>query len=311
MDSMWVDDDNIYRNVWSSDDVIPSDMELEEPINIEFLNSKNGANNAYWLFTRENPTHPQLIINGDVSTIRNSNYVANRPLMVVVHGWSGSVNSVLNTRITAAFLATTDVNVIVVDWQELAAANYVTAVAGVPSVGQHLGEFVNWLIENGGGVWDNVHLVGFSLGAHIVGNAGRTLDGRARRVTGLDPAGPLWHALLSSNALRATDGQYVEAIHTNVAAMGILNPIGDTDFYPNAGWHQPGCEDINQCSHSRAHALYASSILTDHFVGRRCINLTQALNNLCTGAALNMGNGNLNKTGYGIYGLSTSSVWPY
>ncbi|VVC95500.1 unnamed protein product [Leptidea sinapis] len=168
MDSMWVDDDNIYRNVWMSDDVVPSDMELEEPIDIEFLNSKNGANNAYWLFTRENPTHPQLIINGDVSTIRNSNYVANRPLKVVVHGWSGSVNSVLNTRITAAFLATTDVNVIVVDWQELAAANYVTAVAGVPSVGQHLGEFVNWLIENGGGVWDNVHLVGFSLGAHIV-----------------------------------------------------------------------------------------------------------------------------------------------
>lgn len=90
----------------------------------------------------------------------------------------------MNPLITAAFLSAMDANVIVVDWRGLASSNYFTAMAGVPSVGQHLGNFLIWLINTAGGNWNNVHLVGFSLGAHIVGNAGRTTGGRPSRVTG-------------------------------------------------------------------------------------------------------------------------------
>lgn len=85
---------------------------------------------------------------------------------------------------TSAFLAVQDCNVIVVDWRDLANRNYVTAANGVPGVGQFLGNFLIWLINTAGGNWNNVHLVGFSLGAHVVGNAGRTAGRRPRRVTG-------------------------------------------------------------------------------------------------------------------------------
>lgn len=101
-----------------------------------------------------------------------------------MHGWNGNGNAGVNTNGRDAFLAVSDCNVIVVDWRGLAGANYVSAVSGVPNIGQHLGNFLQWLISNGGGNWNNVHLAGFSLGAHVVGNAGRQSGSRVSRVTG-------------------------------------------------------------------------------------------------------------------------------
>ncbi|XP_061708238.1 uncharacterized protein LOC133518594 [Cydia pomonella] len=306
--SHYVDGESRY--IWMPDgDGKNHLVDLQEPVDYALLNSRNGANNAYWLYTRWNPNNPQVIIHGNANSLWSSNYVASRPLKVIVHGWNGSGNSGLNGVITSAFLAVEDANVIVVDWRTLAGSNYITAVAGVPSVGQALGDFVVWLRNTGGGVWTNVHLVGFSLGAHIVGVAGRQAGGRPARVTGLDPAGPLWQT--NSNAINSNSGVYVEGIHTDGYILGIFNPIGDADFYPNGGRSvQPGCPD-SSCSHERAHSLFASSVYFNHFVGRLCGNLNQAQNNQCTGAQFNMGNSNVNKRGSGIYGLTTGSSWPY
>lgn len=90
----------------------------------------------------------------------------------------------MNPQITSAFLAVQDCNVIVVDWRALADSAYTTAAAGVPNVGVHLGNFVTWLINTAGGNWNQVHFVGFSLGAHVVGNAGRQTGNRPARITG-------------------------------------------------------------------------------------------------------------------------------
>lgn len=105
-------------------------------------------------------------------------------MKVIVHGWNSNGNTDMNPLITAAFLAVQDANVIVLDWRALANSGYITAAAGVPNVGQHLGNFLVWLINTAGGNWNNVHLVGFSLGAHVVGTAGRAAGGRAARITG-------------------------------------------------------------------------------------------------------------------------------
>lgn len=125
-----------------------------------------------------------MIVNGNANSIWNSNYNGNRPIKVVVHGWNSDGNSPINPLITSAFLAVQDCNVIIVDWRSLANSLYTTAANGVPSVGQFLGNFLIWLINTAGGNWNQVHLVGFSLGAHVVGNAGRTTGSRPIRVTG-------------------------------------------------------------------------------------------------------------------------------
>lgn len=119
----------------------------------------------------------------------------------------------------------------------------------------------------------------------------------------MDPAGPQWGG--NSNALNRNNGLYVESIHTDGGSLGIMDPISDADFYPNGGRNpQPGCS-LSTCSHSRAHQLFASSVRTNHFVGRRCNNLQEARNVQCSGAAFNMGNAQLGKRGYVYIKITT------
>ncbi|XP_075970479.1 pancreatic triacylglycerol lipase-like [Anticarsia gemmatalis] len=300
------------RYIWMPDgEGVPRLVDLQETAPEEdLLEARNGANNQYWLFTRQNQNNRQVLVNGNINSVRNSNYRANRPTKVVVHGYNSNGNSPMNPAITSAFLAVQDCNVIVVDWHRLANSNlYTTAVNGVPSVGQHLGNFLVWLVNNVGGNWNQMHLVGFSLGAHVVGNAGRQAGRRPGRITGLDPAGPQWGG--NSRALNRNDGVYVEVIHTDGGALGIFDRIADADFYPNGGRNpQPGCW-ISPCSHGRAPDLFASSVRTNHFVGRLCSNINQATNNQCTGNQHRMGNGVIGKRGSGIYGLRTGASWPF
>ncbi|XP_059048030.1 pancreatic lipase-related protein 2-like, partial [Achroia grisella] len=299
------------RFIWMPDgDGVPLLVDLEESFDEELLNTRYGANNEYWLYTRKNPNISQLIVKGNANSAWNSNYASGRPLKVLVHGWQNNGNSSMNTLIKSAFLEEQDANVIVVDWHAFASSNYLTAAEGVPEIGEYLGNFLIWLINTAGGNWDNVHLVGFSLGAHVVGNAGRQVDGRAARVTGLDPAGPKWHG--NSKALNKQSGQYVEAIHTDGGVFGILEPIAHADFYPNGGKNpQPGCCLMSTCSHSRAYELFASSVLNNSFKGRGCKDLDQAKSVKCNGSIFSMGNGIISKRGFGIFGLKTGSSYPF
>lgn len=78
---------------------------------------------------------------------------------------------------------TFDVNLIIVNWSRLAIAGYVSAANAVPGVGRHLGRFVAFL-NSLGAPYSTMHLIGFSLGSHVVGNAGRFVGGRVARITG-------------------------------------------------------------------------------------------------------------------------------
>ncbi|CAH2050166.1 unnamed protein product, partial [Iphiclides podalirius] len=168
---------------------VPHLVDLHEEPDEDVLRKPTGVNNQYWLYTRSNPDTAQNITHGDEDSIRNSFYNGSKALAVTVHGWISNGNSDMNTLITSAFLDVLDTNVIVVDWSNLASSNYISATYGVPSVGEYLGNFLVWLIDTAGGDWNRVHLVGFSLGAHVVGAAGRTARGLAARVTAC--SGPL------------------------------------------------------------------------------------------------------------------------
>ena len=63
-----------------------------------------------------------------------------------------------------------DANVILVNWKEIAAKNYVTAVVSVKYVGRTVGNMINFLLSMGMNA-DATTIIGHSLGAHVMGIA--------------------------------------------------------------------------------------------------------------------------------------------
>ncbi|XP_048506017.1 lipase member H-A-like [Athalia rosae] len=106
-----------------------------------------------------------------------------------------------------------------------------------------IGRLLDQLILSGVSL-TSIHIIGFSLGAHVAGFAGKNVKlGVVRRITGLDPALPMFIAKDSAKRLHQTDAVYVDIIHTCAGTLGIKSHIGHADFYPNGGSEQSGCYD--------------------------------------------------------------------
>lgn len=113
--------------------------------------------------------------------------------------------------------------------------------------GEYIGDRIIDLYANYSANLSAFHLVGHSLGAHIAGFAGKTVQTltgiNLGRITGLDPAGPLFLLADADDRLANTDADLVVALHTDGGVNGYLGALGDIDFYANGGIpEQPGCQ---------------------------------------------------------------------
>ncbi|ODM96530.1 Pancreatic lipase-related protein 2 [Orchesella cincta] len=254
----------------------------------------------------------------DTVSLQRLTYRVGQPWKFIIHGFVTnyeykSVQDIKNAYLTR--MAHTDeahgsvCNIVMVDWGALGNPRtgddsnmvfYRFAVHNVPVVGKRVGEFILFLMKNGViRSLDEVHIIGFSLGAHVAGDAGNTLRAMASqppaRITGLDPAGPAFYDKLrfQQRHLNITDGRFVDVIHTNMGAMGTLKKLGHADFYPNGGGPiQQRCEveyeerkkkskgqrglpesklaTLNSCSHNKAPEFFTMSILNPNMIACKC-----------------------------------------
>ncbi|XP_046440216.1 pancreatic lipase-related protein 2-like isoform X2 [Daphnia pulex] len=146
----------------------------------------------FLLWTRRNPNEFQELLINDTAALQASNFDRKNPTRIYAHGFTGNGQNHWSLRLRDRFLEKEDCNFINVDWRHLAAGpDYPRAVANVQLVGSLTGSFVKFLVLKGADL-RRVHLIGFSLGAHVVGKAGQTMNGEIPRITGLDPAYPLF-----------------------------------------------------------------------------------------------------------------------
>ncbi|XP_076162425.1 uncharacterized protein LOC143144182 isoform X2 [Ptiloglossa arizonensis] len=200
------------------------------------------------------------------------------PTKVIVHGFGSSCDHVWVYEMRSALMTVHECNIVCVDWGPGSAVpNYVRAAANTRLVGRQLAKLVRSLNVP----LEKVHLIGFSLGAHVAGFAGAELA-NVSRITGLDPAGPLFESQDPRARLDETDANFVDVIHSNgeqllLGGLGSWQPMGDVDFYPNGGRMQTGCSNLflgavsdiiwssavegrSLCNHRRAYKLFTDSV---------------------------------------------------
>ncbi|XP_011182031.1 uncharacterized protein Pnliprp1_0 [Zeugodacus cucurbitae] len=205
---------------------------------------------------------------------------------VIVHGFGSACPHVWIYEMKTALMAVEDCIVICVDWENGATfPNYVRAAANTRLVGKQLAMLLQNLKEYKGLNLTRTHIIGFSLGAHVSGFAGAELPGLAR-ITGLDPAGPLFEAQHPKVRLDNSDAEFVDVIHSNgenliLGGLGSWQPMGHVDFYPNGGRVQTGCSNLfvgavtdfiwsaqtadeeegrSLCNHRRAYKFFIDSV---------------------------------------------------
>lgn len=237
----------------------------------EYQQQRVRVNVQYLLLTRKNMDCPQAF-NETSLTMENSHFNPSRPTKVIIHGYRalGSKPSWVK-RLGLALLRSQDVNVVVVDWVCSASFAYNLVVEIYREVAIQISVLINQL-QNQGCTLESFHFIGVSLGAHVAGFVGTLFEGKIGRITGLDPAGPMFKGADTYSRLDPSDAQFVDAIHTDSDYFGISIPVGHVDFFLNGGKDQIGC------ARSRFESMY-SYVICDHM---RALDVyISALNGLC------------------------------
>lgn len=233
------------------------------------------------LFTKESLSDPQ----------QPSNFNSSLPTKVIIHGYRaiGSKPSWVNA-LAQALLQAAKVNVLVVDWIYGASFAYNRVVQNYKEVAVQISSLINELLNRGSSL-ESFHFIGVSLGAHVAGFVGTLFEGKVGRITGLDPAGPMFKGRDRFDRLDPSDALFVEAIHTDSDYFGISIPVGHVDFFPNGGMDQTGCKRSRFssmygyfiCDHMRAVYIYISALNNScPLIGFPCLNYERFLAGQCT-----------------------------
>ncbi|XP_030640551.1 lipoprotein lipase isoform X2 [Chanos chanos] len=293
------------------------------------------ANSTDWMldfsdieskFALRTPDMPEddmcYIVPGQSDTIKECEFNPENKTFIVIHGWTvtGMYESWVPKLVMALHEREPMANVIIVDWLTRAQQHYTTSAAYTKLVGRDVAKFVTWLQGEVDYPWERIHLLGYSLGAHVAGIAGLLTRSKINRITGLDPAGPSFEYADAQSTLSPDDANFVDVLHTNTRgspdrSIGIQRPVGHIDIYPNGGTFQPGCDlqntvkmiaftgfqnmdQIVKCSHERSIHLFIDSLVNEHMqsFAYRC-NSKDAFNK---GMCLSCRKNRCNKVGYGV-----------
>ncbi|XP_057696491.1 lipoprotein lipase isoform X1 [Corythoichthys intestinalis] len=258
----------------------------------DWFEQKNEANQTAARFSLRTPSQPEddlcYIHPGQADSLAACAFNKTAKTFLIIHGWalSGMFESWVAKLVSALYEREKMANVIVVDWLSTAQNDYVIAAQNTKAVGQEVARFIDWIEETTNIPLDNLHLIGYSLGAHVAGIAGSHASNKVGRITGLDPAGPNFEGEHAHRRLSPDDADFVDVLHTFTRgslglSIGIQQPVGHVDIYPNGGIFQPGCNlrgalekiatfglfaaigDAVKCEHERSIHLFIDSLLNE------------------------------------------------
>ncbi|XP_020804936.1 pancreatic triacylglycerol lipase [Drosophila serrata] len=267
----------------------------------------------FTLHTRRQLDQPKYLDLNDPDSVQGMGIDPRGKIFLLVHGYleSGEIPWMWDmAKALLAYEPEGSACAVLIDWGGGASPPYVQAVANIRLVGAITAHVVHMLYEelrlpN----LDNVHIIGHSLGAHLSGYAGyhlqRDFGLKAARITGLDPAAPLFTDTDPIVRLDKTDAHFVDIVHTDAnplmkGGLGINMRLGHVDFFPNGGFDNPGCnkkfqdvvkkktlfltmQEFLGCNHIRSQQYFTESIGSKcPFLGITCDSFESFKDTKCT-----------------------------
>ncbi|CAK1549406.1 unnamed protein product [Leptosia nina] len=234
-----------------------------------------------WCYKSDNDyTKTELILPKDL--LASEYFNKNLRTVIYTFGFRASTNGSITKDVVKAYndyKKENDINFLLLDWEKEANSGlggvileYPTSgVLNAKTIGKELGDNLLVLSDNGVNLGD-VHLIAHSLGAHLMGYAGKRVNQKKKsigRITGLDPAGPLYTGPISIEGLRKGDATFVDIVHSNPGLYGTSDSDGDVDIWTNCDMlRQPGCpnktsnffSEDDRCSHDRAPLYFVETL---------------------------------------------------
>lgn len=218
----------------------------------------------------------------------NVQFNASKPTYFITHGYSSDTNNNWFKNLTEAILYQKDANLFSVDWSKGSSGFYFSASSNTRIVAAEISRVIRYLMINNAADISKFHLMGHSLGSHVMSYVGKNISG-INRITAMDPAQPGFQGRNSKIRLDDTDANFIDVLHTDgkpflpFLGFGITKSVGTVDFYLNGGLFQPNCVldgenfmyksfydvpnitlailyNLATCSHSRAPRYMAAAI---------------------------------------------------
>ncbi|XP_077287016.1 phospholipase A1 member A [Arctopsyche grandis] len=276
----------------------------------------------FFLFTRSTQEYGELLDVRKQSSLQRSRFNPIHPVKIVIHGFGGGRNLSPSTDMRKAYFTRGDYNIIIVDYGTLVTEPCLSQIAWGPRFcSQCIAQLVEYLQYHPKGVQpDRLHLIGYSVGAHIAGLVANHLEsGKLGRITGLDPTIVFYMGNNRSRDLDPSDANFVDVLHTGAGILGQWGPNGHADFYLNGGTSQPGCAHDTifktlSCDHTKVTPYFIESINSPNgFWAGPCPNLVSYLIGWCEprdNEYVLMGE-HIDQNSRGIFYVSTNAKPPY
>lgn len=260
------------------------DIEKQLPVDRLPVGNLLESSVKFWLYTQTNILTPTRIIIGNSYLIDKS-----KAIKYIIHGWLQNSQTKWIQDMKDEYLIENDVNIILVDWKVAANKTFGRSASYSKQVGEFLANHIISSCINP----EEVHVIGYGMGAHIAGFAGQlikleTINQNIYRITGLDPLGPGFDVIGygEDDRLDKSDAKIVDVTHTDSFVFGYHRSIGTVDFYPNGGHRpQPGCKEnlykYVSCSHIMSTMYFTESINSSIGNATQCISWNAYKKGLC------------------------------
>ncbi|XP_014218852.1 inactive pancreatic lipase-related protein 1-like [Copidosoma floridanum] len=220
--------------------------------------------------------NPTTLINTRV--LETSDFGKEKKSIVIVHGWRSSSDEKWIKTMIRRLHATRDVNILLVDWTNIASnLNYTTVMKNLPAVAHEIYQLIRALrfkqwnhITKTSILWNNLYFIGHGLGAQLSGRVAYLLQQntfwKVNRITGLDPAQLCFPHNFTDYTLDKSDADFVDVIHSNIDYDNFL-PLGHIDFFVDGRTLRPKCEKLEYieamtCRQKLSYKLYLKSLPT-------------------------------------------------